>query len=287
MTATRRALTLIELLVVLTILGVLTTLAIVMTDSVVDQARFDGTRKTLDHLQTAVLGDRGASDGPASAGFAADMARLPHAVGADPATQLSELWLAPADATQLYGLRTAPGDVDVKLFAGWRGPYLRLPPLSGAEAKLIDGWGNAFKPLRADLNPAGPGDAIVAAQSAGGPVAPYDAVLTSPSPWALIAGKVNGSVADLDSATPMGTDEPLNKVIVKLHYATPAGVVEAPLVVEPTRANGYSFEFHSVPAGDIALRAWQNGVKMTSVLYVRNPPGGMTIASKSLSFDVK
>src|SRR5262245_30778523 len=139
----RPGMTLLELLVVLAVLAILTTVAVVALDGVLDQAKFEVTKRGLDNLQTAVLGAVNQTDADASrlvAGFVADTGRLPLAVGNDPATQLAELWSNPRNLPA-FGLAAAPSDPDVKLLAGWRGPYLQLPAQPVGTARLLDGWG--------------------------------------------------------------------------------------------------------------------------------------------------
>src|SRR6478736_2391233 len=135
----RRGLTLLELVVVLAILAVLTTLAVKLTDSLLDQTQFETTQRTLDSIQSAVLGprDQVETDGSrAVSGFVADTGRLPLAVGDDPATQLAELWANPR-GLPAFGLAVAAADADIKLLTGWRGPYLRLPPQPGPLPRLL------------------------------------------------------------------------------------------------------------------------------------------------------
>src|SRR5262245_27810366 len=91
---TRTALTLLELVVVLAILAILTAVAVVSLDFQVDQARFDGTQRTLDSVQDAIIGpsnQRAADGSQLVTGFVADMGRLPQPVDmtTDP---LRELW---------------------------------------------------------------------------------------------------------------------------------------------------------------------------------------------------
>lgn len=151
-------LSLIELIVVLTILAALAGTALVSTEGLVDQSRYDATRDTLTHLEDAILGS---APGPAGApwlpGFVADMGRLPRATDVnDPgddededeklAELASELWVQPA-AAPAFAIQRPDGDPEIQLPAGWRGPYLRLP-LGSAE--LRDGWGRPIRLL--DLN---------------------------------------------------------------------------------------------------------------------------------------
>src|SRR5262245_22941361 len=124
----RCGLTLLELVIVLAILAVLSLVAIVATESTVDQARYDVTLKTLDNFQTAVLGPINQRDSNGDiivSGFLADNGTLPRAASNSPATALAELYhtLKP---NRLVAFQAWPtSDPEIKLFSGWRGPYLR------------------------------------------------------------------------------------------------------------------------------------------------------------------
>ena len=163
-----RGMTLVELLVVLTILAILSAVAVVSTDSVLSQGRFEATQRTMCNVEEAVLGPdvlRTEDGTVATAGFVADIGRLPVAVDIDGEMQPAELWenvlglpafsfkQATAD---LVG--AAHADPDVVVPCGWRGPYLRLPV--GGDY-LADGWGGELALLASDRNtPVGDGEQL-------------------------------------------------------------------------------------------------------------------------------
>jgi prepilin-type N-terminal cleavage/methylation domain-containing protein len=151
----RAGMTLVELLIVLTILVVLTTIAVSMTDSIVDQGRFDATERTLENIRIAIVGS-GNPQEPLG-GFFADMGTMPAALtdlttptiptnpvafaayttlASVPAGMKPVVWPLSGDTDAIAKLSTVP----VTLSAGLRGPYLRLP----ANSVLADGWGNPF-----------------------------------------------------------------------------------------------------------------------------------------------
>ena len=151
----KSGLTLFELLVVLAILASLAAAATVATDRVLARRRLEITQQNLTAFRRAVSGQYGiaaesAPGGTLAAtnleGFVADMGRLPLAVSEDATLQLGELWSNPG-GMQLYGRKAAPGDAEVFVNCGWRGPYLDLPV--GATA-LHDGWGRPFIVLTSD-----------------------------------------------------------------------------------------------------------------------------------------
>lgn len=147
-----RGLTLIELLVVLAILITLATVAVTAGEGLVDQSRYEKTLTSLEAVEEAILGDPKLRDGQGRervTGFVADIGRLPRLLDTSAGRALSELWLRdPLDPIYpLYGPQSAPGDGDVSVFCGWRGPYLRLP---SDLSQLLDGWGRPFRVKDAD-----------------------------------------------------------------------------------------------------------------------------------------
>jgi len=272
----RAGFTLIELVVVLLILAVLTLVAVQSTENLVEQAHFEVTQRTLDNLQSAVAGDP--AQGEAVASFMADMGRAPVVLNLPAEARLGELWTPPTNPFMLFQARTAPSDADVRLLAGWRGPYLRLGVQLGS-TRLLDGWGKPFDLLKADATVAQPGDAVAAVRSNGGFASPYNAAMTTSAPWVVPTATITGSVQDTDVTTPEKND-----VTVRLFYpdlAEASGVKEA--TATATQGAGYTFSFVNVRAGTVALRAYQD-TRKSSVMYLRVPPGGLT---KTISFDIR
>lgn len=155
----RRGLTLLELLIVVAILAVLATVVVRSLTPLADQARYETTKRTMENVRDAVVGDSSARqlDGtPLVTGFVADMGRLPVSQTSDSSTMLQELWTPPAGTNVSFDVYSGPASVpyetttldcsSVKIPCGWRGPYLRLPH-DGAE--LVDGWKTGFTMLDA------------------------------------------------------------------------------------------------------------------------------------------
>lgn len=214
--ATQRGLTLLELLVVLGILAVLAGLALRSVTGLFDQRRFEANAQQLQELEQAVLDD---------AGFVADIGRLPLAQSADPLDQLSELWQA--GALPAFSIQNAPGDPEVRLGAGWRGPYLRLP--SGADT-LRDAFGFEKEHFQANGAPAAGGNTVAIVRSLGADGLPggedYDLDLVAV--FEAEAGAVTAGLAD----------QPLNRwqrdVVVTIHRGEtgqPAQAVEGDRVL--------------------------------------------------------
>lgn len=108
-------LTLLELLVVLAIIAVIAGVALRSVSGTFDQSRYEANIAQLDAIEAAIL---------EPSGFLHDIGRLPEAQGTEPRTQLSELWSQGTLAS--FTIAAAPGDPDVQMGVGWRGPYLRL-----------------------------------------------------------------------------------------------------------------------------------------------------------------
>ena len=132
----------------------------------------------------------------------------------------------PAGQVPLPPVNTATPPVmtaQLQVMSGWRGPYLRVPPQ--ATNQLLDGWGNPYTLLQADMLtpvvPFQPGQAAAIApanlvsfvQSPGGPAAPYMAPLTTQSSFTSSTATVTGAVAN-----PAPLSPPSNPVYVLLFY---------------------------------------------------------------------
>jgi len=190
--ARRTGLTLVELLVVLSIVAVLSTVALRSITGVALESRYDANLGLLEDLRGASLGDATAS------GFLSDIGRLPIARGGIPEEQLAELWDGDATALEPYAIRTAPGDSEVKLGTGWRGPYLDLGINRG---DLQDGFANPYELFQADGTAAGNGDtvAIIRSLGADGVIAGDDFDADQTVVFQADAGAVTAGLADAET----------------------------------------------------------------------------------------
>jgi prepilin-type N-terminal cleavage/methylation domain-containing protein len=133
---------LLELLLVLFIMGLMTATAMLMTGGVEDQSKYDETKRRMELIKRAIVGDtsRTVNGSPEISGFVADMGRLPdcllelveskHCDGSD---------YDPADLWQL--------DSDTGLWRGWRGPYLDVQADSDGIKRFRDGFENTDSDL--------------------------------------------------------------------------------------------------------------------------------------------
>ena len=139
--------TLVEMTVVLIILAALTHVAVRQLSQVRDARLETVANRQLEEIRAAVY----ARTNGESAGFLADMGRLPRTTNTTNAT-LEELWMCPVGARD-FALRPAVSnnfsaatadvgaleDANVLVPTGWRGPYLHIP---FGRDELLDPWGN-------------------------------------------------------------------------------------------------------------------------------------------------
>lgn len=152
-----QGMTLIELTVVLLILTTLATVALRSTTNLVEQARWEQTKKRYEEIKKAIIGDPDVviNNHPDISGFVADMGRLP--------ANLHEL-LGQEYCDNDYTIVSVPGTADQtacttgagnwivqtgytaptasQIGYGWHGPYLMISESSNDEDAFTDGWGN-------------------------------------------------------------------------------------------------------------------------------------------------
>lgn len=259
-------LTLVELVVVMAILVILASIAIRSTEGVLDQSRYEATQSGLRTIEEAILGPIGLrqlDNAPLITGFVADVGRLPVLQGADPRTQLQELWIQGALPTFNFCRAPAPDD-DIRLACGWKGPYLRL---GVGEDELFDGWGFPFALTADGINQ------IQSIRSRGadnidGGGTPYDQDIT----LSLSLVTVSGNIFDGDISTPL-TDP---GVTIQLFRPDPDGADPTVLaIVDDGEAPDIpqTFVFNNVPIGLRAIRAKLGARVGTVFVYV--PRGGL------------
>jgi len=116
--------TLLELLVVMMILSLILTAAVKTWDVTLERGRFEATRRRLDQLATAIVGnpDYLVAGQRVDFGYVGDMGRIPEL--------LDELVSRPS------GLNPDSNT--------WRGPYLRSTFNEAPTAYRVDGWGDSI-----------------------------------------------------------------------------------------------------------------------------------------------
>lgn len=130
----QRGFTLLEMVLVLFLIGLLASAGLLFTEGVEDQAKYDETKRRMELIRKAIVGDttRTINGAPEVSGFAADMGRLPGCI--------RELLVNHAcDDSEMEEWDVDP---DTGIGSGWRGPYIHVIADRGGEVRFRDGYGN-------------------------------------------------------------------------------------------------------------------------------------------------
>lgn len=254
------------MLVVLLILATLTAIAVESTQMMVEPAKFEATKSTLENIRHAIVSVKQNSAATSSlSGFAVDLGSAP--------TALEQLLEPPAGVASVPTpqLLDSDGDGvgDTTAVSGWNGPYLRLPM---GTSTLSDGWNRSL----ALLLSSSPGEPLVKVASFGS-----DGVLgTSGDPFSadtsldlfpvdLQAAALTFRLYELDGGgskvdpTTMG-GEVLELRIFGVNPAT--GLYE---LATPSLSPSFEATLTSVPVGRIVVRAVK---KSGSTILKRSVP---------------
>ena len=136
--------TLLEMVLVLFLIGLMASATLMLTEGVEDQAKYDETKRRMDIMRKAIVGDptRTINGGPEISGFVADMGRLPNCV--------RELLEAKDCASPAITLTAWTPDASTGIGEGWRGPYIQVLPERAGLLAFRDGYGNYFDASTAD-----------------------------------------------------------------------------------------------------------------------------------------
>jgi len=135
---------LLELLLVLFILGLMAASAVLMTEGLEDQSKYDETKRRMEMIKRAIVGDstRTVNGGPEISGFAADIGRLPNCLAELVEVSGVAPYVSPCDGTtqiKAWGIDTASN-----IWSGWRGPYIDvLPEFTDGVSRFRDGYANS------------------------------------------------------------------------------------------------------------------------------------------------
>ena len=121
--ALRRGVTLLELLIVIMIVGLLTTAALKAYDTSLQAGRFSATRRTLEELASAIVGNPElVTHGTRiDFGYVGDLGRVPE---------------------KLQDLVSMPAGIDTGL---WHGPYIINRVAENPNGYLTDAWGDSIR----------------------------------------------------------------------------------------------------------------------------------------------
>lgn len=254
-------LTLVELVVVLFILVLVAGTALTATGGLVDSSRYETTATELRHIESALLGayDSSSSGDSAAISFVADLGRLPRVAAGPAELELRELWEMPPFPVQPFSIQSPPGDPEVHIPAGWRGPYLQL---GFGSPQLVDGWGRPYLCLLADGTTFAPVDselAILISRGANGLDGGVDydldlpLVLESTTP-PLVGARHRGSVP----VRVTHTAAPEERIVVRIYGPRDGDVVtlgQLPIV----KSDGLDVvgTFPDIPVGPRVVRAYR------------------------------
>lgn len=128
--------TLLELVLVLFLISLMASATLFLTDNLDDQASYDETKRRMDIIRQAIVGDstRRLNGQTEISGFAADMGRLPECL-----RELMEQNNCANDAS----LAVWSIDESTGVASGWRGPYIRVIPESDGNLRFRDGYRNS------------------------------------------------------------------------------------------------------------------------------------------------
>ena len=126
--------TLLEMVLVLFLIGLLASAGLLFTEGVEDQAKYDETKRRMELIRKAIIGDatRTINGAPEVSGFAADMGRLPECIRE---VIVSEK----CDGTSQDPWAIDP---DTGFGYGWRGPYIQTIADRKGEFRFRDGYNN-------------------------------------------------------------------------------------------------------------------------------------------------
>jgi len=130
----QRGFTLLEMVLVLFLIGLLASAGLLFTEGVEDQAKYDETKRRMELIRKAIIGDstRTINGAPEISGFAADMGRLPGCI--------KELLVNKnCDGSEIEDWEVDP---DTGIGFGWRGPYIQTIADRSGDVKFRDGYGN-------------------------------------------------------------------------------------------------------------------------------------------------
>lgn len=163
--STRRAaagFTLLEMLLVLILLGLMASAGLLLSEGVEDQARYDETKRRLELIRRAIVGDptRTVNGAPEISGFVVDMGRLPSCLAEllEPGEEITpatspRTFTSPCDDT--VTISDWVFDTNTGIGSGWRGPYLQVLPETSGNLRFRDGYGNEGSNATADARNAG------------------------------------------------------------------------------------------------------------------------------------
>lgn len=145
----QRGFTLLEMVLVLFLMALVASAGLMLTEGVEDQAKYDETKRRMELIRKAIVGDptRTINGAPEIGGFVADMGRLPLCVAEllDLGDEIMSATIPrtfQSPCTDTVVIPEAHDDANSGLTFGWRGPYVQLLTDSDGQRRLRDGYEN-------------------------------------------------------------------------------------------------------------------------------------------------
>ncbi|MCL5884213.1 MAG: type II secretion system protein GspG [Deltaproteobacteria bacterium] len=220
----RRGFTLLEVIIAIAVISILAAIAVPYVAGVIDQTRRESTRKEMEGLYDAIMGN---PQSP-TAGFAGDMGRLPTAL-----SQLNTRGGQPGGTTGALGVNV-----------GWFGPYVN----SGFDpgGYLSDPWGTNYRYGAAPDGPgqvrsAGPDRNFLTADDIVYPPNPvniYGRLLVNLYVWSVSAGQF--------VTNPQPAANPGMTASATFYYSNSGSQATSSITLPPAGGPPYSFNgFHA------------------------------------------
>lgn len=130
----QKGFTLLEMVLVLFLIGLLASAGLLFTEGVEDQAKYDETKRRMELIRKAIIGDttRTINGAPEVSGFATDMGRLPGCIKELIINETCE-----GNPLEAWTVEQTTG-----IGSGWRGPYIQTIADRSGEVRFRDGYGN-------------------------------------------------------------------------------------------------------------------------------------------------
>lgn len=147
--ARSRGFTLLEMLLVIFLMALVASAGLMLTEGVEDQAKYDETKRRMELIRKAIVGDptRTVNGAPEISGFVADMGRLPGCLAellelGDEVLPISSPRTFISPCNNAVTISEWAFDPSTGIGTGWRGPYLSVMSDHDSVKRFRDGYGN-------------------------------------------------------------------------------------------------------------------------------------------------
>ncbi len=145
----QKGFTLLEMVLVLFLISLMASATLFLTENVEDQAKYDETKRRMDIIRQAIVGDptRKLNGQTEISGFAADMGRLPLCLAellelGDEKSPVTDPKTYESVCNNAITITVWHTDSSTGISSGWRGPYIQVTPENSGELRFRDGYSN-------------------------------------------------------------------------------------------------------------------------------------------------